>query len=60
MLMDTSARALKRAQEGISSSLHRAVQTERLTVDQAHAAIARIQPQEYLEVQHPIPWSSKP
>lgn len=50
MLMDTSGRALKRAQEGISSSLHRAVQMERLTADQAQAAITRIQPQEYLEV----------
>ena len=48
--MDTSYKALKTAQDSISKALHRAVETDRLTRDQAQAAIDRIQPREYLEV----------
>lgn len=49
LLMDTSRRALERAQGAITGSLHRAVEMERLTEEQAQAALARIQPQDYLE-----------
>lgn len=50
VLMDTSGRALERARVAITGSLGRAVGLERMTAEQAQAALARIQPQGYLEV----------
>ena len=50
LLMDTRRKALERARSTIVGSLDRGVALERLTAEQAQAAVARIQLREYLEV----------